>query len=560
MSTPSTTSTFPSGGPPIGARNAAPAEGDTTTTALLLGDGAAWHGSLAPDEARRHPSLLVGEGPAGDGSLAPTDRGTSRATRRPDRAPMLEDVLAAHVAALGHHRLKHRRLQAVIDRLGLGGRPPLTLAEAGQVAGLSGERVRQLESRLRRQQLEAAATPDLPQLDAALAVVSRAVPLPASGVSQLLLEAGLTAGAFSAESLRCAADLLGRDLPFVFSGTGRSTVLLPRVAPGVGHAPAIESRARRQAERCGASTLEQLERELVDDDGLVVTQRQLRVVLDSSGSVVRLQHGWFAFRDARSSGAFARASLRMLAVTPSLRVESLRDGLRRHNAFRRLATPPPAAVLTEVYRCHPAFRLDGARVSAARATDPGVVGPLNQRMVEILRAAPGGVLTRSQLLDSCHAAGLNLTSVNLYTTYSECLERVGPGLLAARGSVVAPAARPVVQRRPARSDDGPVYGSTPDGRPWLAGRVTPGIWANGVVHVPAELRPFLDGRHFPCTNADGAQVTTLGIDRHGNSWGWTGFLRRAGAQLGDVVRAVFDPHAGTAVLEVVEAGSAPPVS
>lgn len=559
MSTLSTISTSARGGPSTRPQSSASAGGDRATTALVLGDGASWHGALAPTEARRRPPLLLGGDAVGHGSLAPTDRRRGRSAGRPGRAPLLEDVLAAHVAALGHHRLKQRRLQAVIDRLGLGGRPPLTLAEAGRVAGLSGERVRQLESRLRRQQLEATTTPDIPQLDAALAVVSRAVPLPASGVARLLLEAGLTAGAFSAESLRCAADLLGRDLPFVFSGTGRSTVLLPRVAAtGVGHAPAIESRARRQAERCGASTLERLERELIDDDGLVVTRRQLRVVLDTSGSVASLQHGWFAFRDARSSGAFVRASLRMLAVTPSLSVTSLRDGLRRHNAFRRLADPPPASVLTEVYRCHPAFRLDGAKVSATHATDPAVVGPLNQRMVEILRAAPGGVLARSELLDACHGAGLNLTSVNLYTTYSECLERVGPGLFAARGSVVEPPARAVVKRRPARSDDGPVHGWTPGGRPWLAGRVTPGIWANGVVHVPAELRPALEGRHFPGTDTKGAPVTTLGIDCHGNSWGWTGFLRRAGAQLGDVVRAVFDPDAGTAVLEVVEAGSAPP--
>ena len=520
-------------------------------SALLLGDAAAWHGSLAPTDTRRLAPLLAG-GDAGHGSQAPT---ISRSPARPRVAPkqLLEDALAAHVAALGHHQLKHRRLRAVIDRLGLAGRPPLTLAEAGRVAGLSGERVRQLESRLRTQQLDLGGTTDLRQLDAAIELVSRAVPLPASGVARLLLEAGLTANAFSAESLRCAAELLGRELPFVFSGTGRATVLLPRAtAAAVAHAPAIEARARRQAERCGATTLDELESELVEGDGLDVTRQQLRVVLETSGTVECLQDGWFTFCDARPSGPFVRASLRMLAVSPSLSVDSLRDGLHRHNSFRRLPAPPPVPVLAATYRCHPAFRLDGADVSAARPVDPDAVGPLNRRMVEILRASPGGVLPRSQLLDACHRAGLNLTSVNLYTTYSECLERVGPGLFAARGSVVAPQVRPVVNRRPAHRLE-PVHGFTPDGRPWLAWPVTPGVWANGVVHVPAELRRVIESRHFPCVDASGVQVATVGIDRHGNSWGWSGFLRRAGAQLGDVVRAVFDPEAGTAVLQVVEA-------
>lgn len=532
------------------------------TAALLLGDAATGHGSLAPSDGFGRTSLLLGDPLAGHGSLAPTERRRRRPPRPPAPAPRLEAALAAHVVALGHHRLEHRRLQAVIDRLGLGGRPPLTLADAGRVAGLSGERVRQIEARLRQQQR---AAPDvaLPQLDAALAAVARAVPLPASGVARLLLEAGISAGAFSAESLRCAAELFGRDFPFVFSGRGRRTVLLPRLAAGAAagaaaHAAAVETRARRQAERCGASTLDELERELAEGDGLALPRRQLRVVLETSGSVVCLPEGWFAFRDARSAGPFVRASLRMLAVCPSLPVESLHDGLRRHNSFRRIPAPPPVAVLTEIYRCHPAFRLDASLVSAVNPIDPSVVGPLNQRMVELLRAAPGGVLARSQLLTSCHEAGLNLTSVNLYTTYSECLQRVGPGLLAARGTVVAPGTRPKVERRPARNEDGPVHGFTPDGRPWLAGRVTPSIWANGVVHVPAELRPVLEGRHFPCTDASGAQVTTLGVDCHGNSWGWTGFLRRAGAQLGDVMRAVFDPATGTAALEVVAAGTEPP--
>ncbi|HEX2701132.1 MAG TPA: hypothetical protein VHM89_13100 [Acidimicrobiales bacterium] len=532
----------------------------SATTALLLGDASAGHGSLAPEVSRRTP-LLLDDGATAHGSLAPADQRRARSPRRPAvRPPLLEDALAAHVAGLGHNRLKHRRLQAVIDRLGLAGRPPLTLADSGRVAGLSGERVRQLESRLRKQQ-ETNGPVSLPQLDAAIDAVAKAVPLPASQVPRLLLEARLTVGAFCAESLRCAAELFGRELPFVFSGAGRTTVLLPRLASAaVAHAPAIEARARRQAERCGASTLERLERELVEGDGVEVTRRQLRVVLETCRSLECLQDGWFTFRDARSSGPFVRASMRMLAVTPSLSVESLHDGLRRHNSFRRLPPPPPVSVLTRIYACHPCFRVEGTDVSAVDPIDPAVVGPLNQRMVEILRASPGGVLARAHLLDACHGAGLNLTSVNLYTTYSECLERVGPGLFAPRGTVVGPEDHTAARRRPTRSDEGPVHGWTPEGQPWLSWRVTPSVWANGVVHVPAELRPSLEGRHFPCLDADGTQMTTLGVDTHGNSWGWTGFLRRAGAELGDTVRAVFDPGAETAVLEVIDRGAATPDS
>ena len=465
--------------------------------------------------------------------------------------PRLEEALAAHVSALGRNRLERRRLEAVLDRLGLRGRPPLTLAEAGRVAGLSGERVRQLESRLRKQHV-AGAAPPLPQLDAALDAVARALPLPACRVAGLLLDAGLTAGPFSAESLLCAADLLGRPLPFVVSGSGDHAVLLPKVAEAAAaHAPLIEARARRLVERTGASTVEALAVEL-EDEGIAVSRAQLRVVLETCSRAKVRPDGWFWFVGVGDGGAFVRASYRMLAITSPLSVESLHDGLRRHNAFRRRPAPPPVPVLREVYADHPAFVVAGALVMPARAVDPDVVGPLNRRMVEILRAAPGEMLARAPLLDACHAAGLNLTSVNLYTTYSECLERIAPGIFAARGSGITPPAAPAASTRRAprrRADERPVCGWTPAGRPWLAGRVTASTWANGVVHVPAELRPALEGRHFACSGADGTPVTTLGVDRHGNSWGWTGFLRRSGTAPGDFVLATFDPETGTAVLE-----------
>lgn len=525
-------------------------DADRAATTLFAADG---RGSLAPAETPRRASLLLGDGLAGAGSLAPPFARRAAVPRRPGHVT-LEDALASHVAALGGHQLDRRRLRAVIDRLGLGGRPPVTLAQAGRAAGITGERVRQLEARLRRQQ-EAAGRTQLPQLDAALAAVARAVPMPASGVTRLLLEAGLTRRAFSADSLRAAAELLGRRLPFVVAGSGFDTVLLPPVAAAaVAHSPAIAARARREAEKVGALTVRTLAELLAEEQGLTVSQRQLALVLDSHRGAVPLPDGWYCFADARTSGAFVRASERMLAVTPELPVTTLHDGLDRHNGFRRLAEPPPPAVLLEVYRHHPAFRVEGDLVSAVRPVDPERMGDLNRRMVEILRTAPEGVMARSDLLRACHQAGLNLTSVNLYTTYSECLERIGPGLFAPRGSTVtAPA---TVPRRRAAPGERSTSGWTPGGSPWLAARVTPSMWANGVVHVPAGVRAALGARRFTGFDDTGQRVVSLGFDGHGNSWGWTTYLRRADARLGDTVRAVFDTDTGTARLELRRRGRA----
>lgn len=485
---------------------------------------------------------------AGDvwGSLGPSEPSGS------SRRALLEEALANHVASAGDSRLDPRRQEAVLRRLGLRGQPPLTLAAAGRLAGLTGERVRQLEARVRRQYAVPGSQPPLLELEAALAAVARAAPLPASAVGRLLKETGLSAGPFCVESLICAAGLLGCDLPFVVSGSGTGAVVLPRLAGhAAAHAGLIESRARRQAERCGAFTVASLEEELAGGQ-VVVPRRQIKVVLETWGAVVACGERWFSFSDARTLGTFVRASRRMLAVTAPQSVESLHDGLRRHNAFRRLPTPPPPAVLAEVYRCHPAFVVEHGLVSSSEPIDRSVMGPLNLSIVDLLREAPGGVMARSELLDSCHRAGLNLTSVNLYTTYSECLERVGPALFAPRGAAVPPPGEVApIRTASRRRADCSLFGWTADGRPWMAGWVTPGTWANGVVHVPAGLRPALEGRRFSCQTGDGSPVTTLGVDGHGNSWGWTGYLRRAGVEPGRLVRAIFDTQAGTATLDVV---------
>jgi hypothetical protein len=496
-----------------------------------------------PAELRRH---LVA--PDSWGSLGPAEVHARWGGSR------LEDVLANQVTQAGRGRLDQSRVAALVARLGLRGRPPLTLAEAGRLAGLTGERVRQLEVRLRKQLAAGPATP-VPQLDAALATVARAAPIPAAAVDRVLVDAGLTGGPFCVESLLRAAELLGREVPFVLSGSGVRAVVLPRVAAAAAaHAGLIEARARRQAERCGAFTVAWLEKELADER-ITVSRRQVKVVLGSSPNVVDCGQRWYCFDNARNVGSFVRASRRMLAVTSPLTVSSLHDGLRRHNAFRRLPPPPPVAVLTAAYDAHPAFVVRDGMVSPAEPLDPSVVGPLNQSILDILRQAPAGVMYRPDLLDACHQARLNLTSVNLYTTYSECLQRIGPALFAPRGATVdevPPGPTGRGQHRPA--GDGTLFGWTEDGRPWVTARVTPSTWANGVIHVPAALRRALEGRRYACHDADGTAVTTLGVDSHGNSWGWTGFLRRAGVEPGGLVRATFDPCTGTARLEVLEPG------
>lgn len=122
-------------------------------------------------------------------------------------AGMLEDELFEIVAPLLSHAAD--RVPVLLARLGWDGGPVRTLAESGEAAGVTRERIRQMQRRLEAKLMES----DIwtPVLDRALAVISRRVPLPANQVGQALQRAGLSRIAtFEADGLIQAQQLFGR--------------------------------------------------------------------------------------------------------------------------------------------------------------------------------------------------------------------------------------------------------------------------------------------------------------------------------------------------------------
>lgn len=133
----------------------------------------------------------------------------------------LEDYVAALIAARAggpRPRLADQRLNELLARLGLAGGEPSTIEEAGQLMGVTRERVRQLQ---RKVELARPSHPVvMPALDAALDLVRAQAPMPDETLGDLLIEHGLSRRRFHPESLLAAARFCGRDSGFVVEQVG----------------------------------------------------------------------------------------------------------------------------------------------------------------------------------------------------------------------------------------------------------------------------------------------------------------------------------------------------
>lgn len=150
----------------------------------------------------------------------------------------------------------------------------------------------------------------------------------------------------------------------------------------------------------------------------------------------------------------------------------------------------------------------------------------------------GGILGRQQLEDLCIARGLNRETFGIHLTYSPVIARYAPGVYGIRGTQIPPglAESMVETRRKTRviAD----FGWMPDGRISVSYKLSDGVLSNGIVTVPASMKPYLQGE-FKLLQADGQPVGRLMV-KDTQAWGLGPFFRRRGGEPGDSFQIMFD--------------------
>lgn len=441
------------------------------------------------------------------------------------------------------------RLEALLARLGVDGEPKRTLQEAGDMIGVSRERIRQIEAKAKE------GLPShpifMPSLDDAMDLIAEAAPIAADEAAHLLQERGLSTIPFHPRSLLAAAELGRRPATFEMERLPRGERVVTNST--LAHARRIISVAARQAGSIGISNVAEATAALLAD-GVNVPESEVRDVLEHHSDAEFLTEDWFWMSERSPDRNRLRNVTRaMLSVASPLSVSTIREGARRRYRFFGLTIVPPRNVLLHFFRAHPEFVVKAAdTIGSMTPLDYRVeLGATERALVEVLRSTPSGVLDRASFEQGAVERGVNLNTFSVYSTYSPIIDHLGTDLWALRGVQVDPAAVEALRQanaqrpRERRIQD---FGWTPEGRLWVTVRL--GRLSSVVIGIPSAIAKYVAERRFPAKAVDGSDVGEIAVDDSGASWGYGPFLSRMGADEGDVLRVEFDLVRETALLQL----------
>jgi hypothetical protein len=281
---------------------------------------------------------------------------------------MLEHELNDLLARAG---VQGRQRVAIARRLGWDGGAPTTLAHAGEHAGYTRERVRQLEERVvgRIAQLR----PALPCTEAALAVLEKSAPASCGELATTLADERVAAEPFDPRGVIRAASLAG-----VRTSLAEQRGVVLRQADGA-LVPVVLRAARQQSAKQLATTVAEVA------SLLELPARRVRQLLALREEVVWLDgtRTWLTVHTGRSKPA--KALQKLLAVTPDPPVQEVEQMLRCLRPSVVLPRPILKAVLVELRDRHVALSSTEALLVEILREE----GPV-ARIDRLLRRAEGG--------------------------------------------------------------------------------------------------------------------------------------------------------------------------
>lgn len=462
----------------------------------------------------------------------------------------LEELLPQIVQTFIKLGDKHR--DALLRRLGWLGEKPITLQEAGDLLGVSRERIRQIEAKLIRKIPSEGLY--APAVNRAVQAMAKAAPLGVTQVPALLRESGLTVQSFSAESLISAADILGIEHNLEIQGGGEEEFVYAGTQAAT--PKKIVAMARRMSGAAGAVKISDLCGRL-ESEGFPTPVESASSILQGTAKVRFVGDDWVWFPDNPAKRSRLRnLTRRMLSVVAPIHVGKLREGVKREAFYINSVkdgwplTVPPEDVLKRYYAEHREFTItDSGLVDTVEPLDyrTELVG-VDQMLIDVIRSVPTGVLDRSSFREAAVRRGAGAASFDQALTYSAVIERVDNNVWAARGVQLDPnAVEACLEANARRPQERRVtdFGWTSLGEAWFSA-VVPSNY-NVVLGIPAEIRRFLaDGRFAEVGDTN----VTIGVSKDGTSYGYGPILRRLGAEEGDLMVATFDIAKGTVTVRI----------
>lgn len=414
--------------------------------------------------------------------------------------------------------------------------PVATLGEAGISAGVTRERVRQVMAKVGPRLVGA----ELGNLQEIAEVLVARSPVP-DPIGRRLARTGLTrttlTGAGFLNILKLVGtsprELVGTDLVMVDDWlVEESEVLTMKALPT----------AKRHTSSYGMTTVEEIRQTLATAEN-PLDANDIRRVLRVEPSV--RWHGEWLWVEKESDGAHSNRLVNtarsILSVNSPQSVASIHEGARRVWKFRKLDVLPSSDAMRGFFEASPYFILDGDLVSSHEPLDyHEILGKTTAAMIDVLKATPDQIMDRRTLHETCKEAGLNLSTIGIWTTFAEWMEKIAPNVWGLRGSNPSPAAveqiRASARLRRKGEPNRRTFSWAPDGTIEITADLTASVITSGTLTFEEAFHRPVAGKSLALIYED-ARVGLLKVgEDHYWSWGWGNVLRRSEANPGDVLR------------------------
>jgi hypothetical protein len=426
--------------------------------------------------------------------------------------------------------LKGRNLELMLILFGWTGDAPKTLQSAGDVFGLTRERVRQIQAKFFRKSRHAKAF--LPTLERVLRFLASRLPALADVIEGELCIAHLTSRRFRVESIIEAAKLTGLPTPLVIDGSADARLLLTQ-SEGTGLARLIAMRARRAVSKYGVANFAEMKEELTDIAGSFGDLKLVSGVIGAMPSYEDLGQGWFWLREG-SRNHMLTIVRKIFAVAPRIHLGEMRAAIA--NDPRGMGFAPPKGVVMRFCQSAADCAVDDDFLEVRQPVDPDSVLSETERIFFSIFCAHGPLLRREDIEKLCIERGMNRSTLGLYLGRLAILARFSIGVYGLRGAISSPGELEQLSiHRQSRYAD---HGWTENAQPWAAVELPPSALANGIVQLPASFRQQMKGRYLLKTE-DGLTVGTLVVSDQA-TWGLGPLFRRRGGEPGDILLLTFD--------------------
>lgn len=316
-------------------------------------------------------------------------------------------------------------VNALSARLGWSGRPPITLHGAGKYADITRERVRQIETRVKRDVREIVPT----AVHRFLANLPNR-PQRWSTVAKQFVDDGITQGPWSVKAAKALLEQVGHVGNWSFIDGVRDSIVSPRSYRDLKSLVSTIGVARRICRASGAVSLPYISQCLEEK----ISINLLRDVILCADDIefITDDYVWIPSTPTKRV-RIQNVARKMLAVNRPLKLDEIRHGLERKFSFRNKTgsarykgVVPPNEVLVKLFNTYPDFRVYANDIIDYRGilTEEDELTRPEAAIVDAFKHYEANVLDRQTIKEYGDEQGINMISLEVEMTYSPIVVQV----------------------------------------------------------------------------------------------------------------------------------------